>query len=246
LVTSRRHLTRHDMKKDEFVSWLTRATVWVEENTRTVLYALVGVVVVAVAVAGIFSWQRSRAVQAFTMLAEVQKAARSPIRGEPGAAPDAPASSQERAALVVDAADRMLREFGGGDAVDWARYHRAAALLEIGRKDEAASETERILGRADKGSLLAGLTRLLSGRVEEARGNMQKAADAYAAAAADAGTSFPPEVALFDQARCLQVLGNRQEAINTLQKIVDVYPDSPLVARANQKLQELRTASLGS
>jgi len=246
VVTGRRHLTRHDMKQDEFVSWLTRATVWFEQNSRTVMIG-VGALLAAIAVvAGLFTWQRSRTERAFTMLGEVQQAAQLPLAGQPGAGAGAPSTPADRSMRVVEAADRMLKTHGRGDAATWARYHRSAALLDLGRKDDAAAEIETVLDRAEKGSLLEGLARLLAGRVDEARGNYAKAAEHYAAAASAAGPSFPPEMALFDQARCLQAMGSRQEAINALQKIVDLYPDSPLLARANQRLQELRTTSPGS
>ncbi|MBI3451027.1 MAG: tetratricopeptide repeat protein [Acidobacteria bacterium] len=243
MPTGRKHLTRHEMlKQDEFVSWVSHATMWIESNRRAVVAGLIGVVVVVAAGLGISAWQRSKADEAYTRLGDVQKIARTPIAGEPGAAPGALQTSQERSTRIVAAADRLLAASSSGEAADWARYHRASALLDLGRKDEAATALAPVLGGAP-GTLLGDLSNLLAGRIEEARGNLQKAADTYAAAAEKSGKSFPPELALADQARCLAALGKKQEAITAYQKILDVYPESPLAGKANQKLQELKGAS---
>jgi len=230
------------LKQDEFVSWVTHATMWIEANRRVVVAGLIAAAVVAAAALGISAWQRSRMDQAFTMLGDVQKIARTPIAGEPGAAPGALQSPEERGTRILAAADRLLAEFPSGEAANWARYHRAAALLDLGRKDEAAASLAPAPG-GTPGTLLADLSNLLSGRIEEARGNLQKAADTYATAAEKSGKSFPPELALADQARCLAALGKKAEAITAYQKILDVYPESPLAGKANQKLQELKGSS---
>ena len=244
MTTGRRHLTRRDMKGDEFVSWVTQATIWVEQNSRTVVIAMgVAAAIVVVAIGG-YTWIRSRQDQAFTRLGEVQKIARMPLAGDPGAGPGAFGAPEERASRVVEAADRMLQDFPSGTAAGWARYERAAALLELRRFDEAASTIDAVMG-SSSGTLLADMSRLLAGRIEEARGNHQRAADLYGTAAASASGGFPPELALFDQARCLDTLGKKQDAINVYQKIADVYPDSPLASKANQKLQQLRGSAQG-
>jgi TolA-binding protein len=232
------------LKQDEFVSWITHATLWVEKNTRTVLIGLGGIVVIGLAVIGLFAWRHSREDKAYTLLGEVQKVARKAVAGDPGAGPDAFATPQERASRIVEAADSMLKEYPSGAPADWARYHRAAALLDLGRKDEAATTLAPVLQAGD-GSLIVDLARLLSGRIEEERGNLQKAADDYAAAAEKAGKRFPPEIPLMDQARCLSGLGKKQEAISAYQKILDIYPESPMAGKINQKLQELRGEGQG-
>jgi predicted negative regulator of RcsB-dependent stress response len=232
------------MKQDEFVSWMTHATLWIEENTRTVLMGLGAGAVLLIAVLGIFAWRHSQTEKAFTELGEVQRAARAPVAGDQGAGAGAFATAQQKDSRVIEAADRMLHDYPGGPAADWARYHRAAALLDLGKKDEAAAALAPVLASGD-GILILDLARLLSGRIEEARGDLQSAADAYAAAAAKAGKNFPPELALSDQARCLAALGKKQEAINAYQKILDDHPETPLAGEINQKLQELRGQSQG-
>jgi tetratricopeptide (TPR) repeat protein len=232
------------MKGDEFVSWLTRATIWVEENSRTVLYGIGGAVLAAALVVAGLSWWRSSEEKAYTMLGQVQAAARAPLEGEADALPGAPATPQERAARVVAAADRMLRDYPRGAAARWARYHRAAALLDLERTEEAATTLGQVL-EGGSGGILHDLARLLAGRIEEARGSWQKAAELYAAAAEGAGAAFPRELALFDQARCLASAGRKQDAITAFQKVVDLYPESPLASRASQRVQQLRSEAEG-
>jgi len=243
--TGRKHLTRHEMKQDEFVSWIQSASLWIEGNRNTVLGIAGGVVVIIAAVIGVIAWRQSEQEKAFTLLGRVQKIARQPIAGDGASAPGAFATAKDRAAAVVEAADTMLRTYGRGPASDWARYHRAAALLEMGRKDEAAETLAPVLQSADPG-LLSSLSRLLSGRIEEARGNYDKAASEYALAATTAGPDFPPEVALMDQARCLSSAGKTQDALAAYQKILDTYPASPLASKISQRIQELKGGGPGS
>jgi tetratricopeptide (TPR) repeat protein len=239
-VTVRKHLTRHDMKQDEVLSWLTRAIVWVEENSTKVLVGLGAALGVALIAMGAVSWSRSRTQESYRMLAEVQKVAATPLASEAGAGADSFATARERAQRTIDAADRMLGSFGSGAAADWARYHRAVALLDLGQAKEAAQAASELSASAGTDTLLGGLSRMIAGQAEEAQSNLQAAVDHYAAAAAYEGSGFPPELALIGQARCLDGLGRTQEAVDTYQKVLDLYPDSPLASRASRRLQEIR------
>jgi len=227
------------MKQDEFVSWVTHVTVWVEANRKTVIGIAGSIVALLVLIVGAVAWQHSRSEKAYTLLGTVQKLARAPSAGDPGAGPG---ESRERAVRVVEAADTLLRDYGTGAAADWARYYRGAALLDLDRKDDAAEAIAPVLKSAGD-ELLGNLSRLLNGRIEEARGDLQRAADAYASAAEKSSPRFPAEIALMSQARCLTALGKKQDAINAYQKILDVYPESPLAGKISEKLQELRGAS---
>jgi tetratricopeptide (TPR) repeat protein len=231
------------MKGDEFVSWVTRATIWVEENSRTVVIGITSALLLIAVVVGAFAWFRSSREKAFARLGEVQKIADTPV-GSPVEQPGSFSTAEERASRVVEAADRMLKDYGSGQPATWARYHRAAALLDLGRIDDASSSVEPLVNQAS-GTLLGDLSRLLAGRIEEARGNFQKAADLYGQAVAGASKSFPTELALFDQARCLSAAGKKDEAVSAYQKIVDLYAESPLAAKANQKIQEIRSPAQG-
>jgi tetratricopeptide (TPR) repeat protein len=234
------------MKQDEFVSWVTRATLWVEQNVRTVLMSIGALAAVIVVVSAGMVWQRARTERAYEMLAEVQRIGRTALVGEPGAGPEAFTDKRQRAERVVSAADRMLESHSRGPAARWARYVRAEALLELGRLEEASQDAESVAGSAGRGTFLGGLAGILAGRAEEARGNLQRAADLYALVADASGAGFPPEIALLDQARCLSAMGEREQAISAYQKILDVYPDSPVAAKASSKLQDLQGSTDGA
>lgn len=239
-MPAQKHLTRHDMKHDELVSWMTRTLIWSEENSSKVLMGLGGVLVLVIAVIGVSSWMSSRTQEAFAMLADVQRVVGTPLASDQGAGSESFATAAERAQRTVDAADRMLASYSSGDAARWARYYRAAALLDLGQADEAAEAAEDLVSRAGTDDLLAGLSRMLAGQAEEARSNLQGAADHYAAASELQASGFPPELALLNRARCLDGLGRTQEAADTYQKVLDLYPDSPLASKASRMLQVLR------
>lgn len=237
-MTARKHLTRHEMKQDELVSWMTRAIVYVEENSSQVLMGIGGLVVVILLILGATSWVTSRTEDAYARLAQVQEVVRTPLAMEVEPGVEAFATASERAQRVLDAADAMLADYSSGDAANWARYYRAVALLELGRAEEAAAAAEKLGQVGD--SLLGGLAMMLAGQAEEALSNLQAAADNYARAATFQSSGFPPELALIGEGRCLDSMGRTAEAVEAYQKVLDLYPDSPLASRASRKLQELR------
>ncbi len=239
-MTVRKGLTRHDMKQDELVSTMTRAVIWAEENTRKLLMGLGAVVVLAIVLIVAAAWQRSRGEEAYRRLAEVQKAARTPLAAEVGPGTESFASARERSERVEELADRMLESHSRGQAAAWARYYRAAALLELGRSEEASKAADDVARGAGEGSLLSGLALMMAGQAEEARSNLDRAIERYVAASKIEAPGFPAELALLRQASCLDQLGKTSEAMEAYQKVVTDYPDSPLAARADRKLRELR------
>ncbi len=239
-MTVRKGLTRHDMKQDELVSTMTRAIIWAEENSRQVFVGLGAVVLILLGVVAVGAWQRSRGEEAYRRLAEVQEAMRAPLTSESAPGEESFAASRERSERVVDLADRMLESHSRGEAAAWARYYRAVALLDLGRAEEAANAAVGIAEDAEENSLLAGLALMTAGQAEEARSNLERAVERYSAASNIQSTSFPAELALLREAGCLDQLGRTPEAVEAYQKVVESYPDSPLAARAHQKLRELR------
>jgi tetratricopeptide (TPR) repeat protein len=228
------------MKQDEFVSWMTRAILWTEENSTKVLMGLGGLVFAVLVVIGATSWISLRGDKAYASLARVQKVVRTPLVNEPDSGPGAFPTARERSSNVLEEADRMLEAHSRGQAANWARYYRAVALLDLGRAEEASAAASEVVERAGSRTLLGGLAGVVAGQAEESRSNFQAAADHYGSAAENDSSGFPPELALLHQARCLENLGREQDATDIYQKVLDTYPDSPLADRASGRLQELR------
>jgi tetratricopeptide (TPR) repeat protein len=245
-LAARKHLTRHDMKQDELVSGLALFTHWIESNSRQVMIGAGVVAGTAVLILAGYFWYEAREEKASVMLGVVQTVAGTPLLGEAGATTRSLATAEERALAVVAAADKMLDSYGSGTAANWARYTRAGALLELGRIEEASVDANASAGNAGSGTLLKAFATVVSARTEEARGNLQRAVELYEEAASFVDGQFPTELALLDQARCQGELGDTQAAMNTYQKIMDIYPDSPVASNASRKLQDLRDAGSGT
>ena len=245
-MAPRKHLTRHEMKQDELVSGLALVTRWIEENSRRVIIGLGVVAGAAVLIVAGYFWYDAREERASEMLGEVQMAADTPLLGEAGETAQSPATVDDPAREGVAAADKMLDSYTSGTAANWARFTRAGALLELGRIEEASADANESARRAGAGTLLKAFATGVSGRAEEARGNLQRAVELYEEAASSVESQFPAELALLDQARCQGELGETQAAMNTYQKILDIYPDSPVASKAGKKLQDLRDAGSGT
>jgi tetratricopeptide (TPR) repeat protein len=241
-VTAQKHLTRHDMKQDELVSWMTRAIIWAEQNTSRLLAGVGALVALLLVIMGIYMWAGSRTRDAYGMLAGVQKIVRTPLASEADAGSDSFATQRERAQRTVDAADGLLEAHSSGDAANWARYYRAVALLDLGRSEDAVAAATAVIEATRGDEMLGGLARMVAGQAEEARSNLPAAVEQYAAAAEHDGSAFPPELAMLNQARCLDSMGRPQDAIAVYQKVLDLHGNSPLAERASRSLESLRGA----
>ncbi|HXI03590.1 MAG TPA: tetratricopeptide repeat protein [Candidatus Saccharimonadales bacterium] len=247
-MRARKSLTRHEMKQDELVSWATRVFVWIEENSTTVLAGLGALLVLVIGGVGATAWMHSRSDNAYRLLAQVQKAVRTPVATEsdPNTHGEVFATSSERSNHIIESADQLLDAYSSGEAANWARYYKAVALLDLGKADDAGNTAKEIIDRADADSMLAALAQMVAAQAAEAKKDLTQAIDHYTAAAESGAAGFPPELGLLNEARCLDELGRTQEAVAAYQKILDDYPNSPLAARAGKKLQELRGTPQGS
>lgn len=239
-MTVRKGFTRHDMKQDELVSTMSRVIVWTEENSRQVGFGLVAVALLVVAGFVVNAWMRSRAEEAYRRLAKVQKTMETPLGApaEPGQMSFA--TPAERSQEIIALAEGVIADYPRSQASTWARYYRAVALADLGRPEEALTAADEVAQRADGESMLEGLALMLAGQIEEARSNLDRAVERYSQAAAIESAGFPPEFALLRKAGCLDQLGRTPEAVEAYEKVVSDYPNSPLAARASQKLRELR------
>jgi len=231
-----RKVTRHEVKHDEFVTGVGQASIWIEDHWRKVLLAIGGVVGLAALVYGGWVWRASRAEAGEVALAAVETA----FSAEVGAGESAnsyPTSSAKFGA-VRDLADVVIAGHGSTPAGERARYYRALALFEMGDLPGSRRELEGFVDR-NPGHFLAGQAERKIAETYEREGNLAEACDRYRKLAETTPAGFPPEIVLYDLARCEAARGNPQEAAAACRRIVSEFADSGYAADARALLTEL-------
>jgi TolA-binding protein len=247
-----KHSQRKHLKENELAIALAQANDWRVRHQKTISMALIAVVLVAAAAIAYIAWRNRVDNSARAMLAEAMVIYESRVapptpsmelsgNASPAAPTQAPGTyPTERAKLeaalpkFVAAADA----YPSTDAGVTSRYHAAAALVGLGRHDEAIAQYDRVI--ADGSGLLADMARL--GRAEA-----QLRASQYDAAIAsfqelsnrtDAGV--PKEAMLLELARAYRLAGKNEDARKTLTQIVEQHADSPFASEAKTELEKIK------
>lgn len=229
-------MSRKEIKRDELVSTLESLTLAAEHHARSLLIAAVAaVVLIAAVIAGVW-YSRSQATEAALQFAQLQRVVDAPVvqgAGAPGAL--SYATPQARAEEILRRADALLTEHPSSRQARWAGYWKAVAQKDLGRHADALATLDP-LAQSQEDPLLSGSARMQQAQVNEAQGNLQAAAEAYAGLAASAPARFPAEMALMAQARVLEAQGKGEEAKAIYRRVTQEYPESPYASDAGRRL----------
>ena len=235
---------RHQIKRDDLVTLLETAVLYVQDNARRVGIAAVGVLILVAGGIGLSAWRASRNEQASTLLGDLIRTYRAPVAISLEKLQEVPAGAQtfatpeERDGRVVELADAILGEYGRTKVAPKALYYKGVSLTNLQKYEEAAGALEEFLKRYP-GDFVAPLARFELARVREAQGRHPEALLLYQVLAEDARGLFPKEEGLLGVGRCQEALGNAQEALKAYRRILDDYPDSEYQYDARRKVEEL-------
>lgn len=203
-------------------------------STRTLLIAVVIVVVLGLAAFGGWAWydasQRRVAAAYAAVTARVQAAE----------APDAPGELKAAAARDLEA---LLARYPSARTVPQAAFE--LGNLRFTTKDYAGARSayELTLQRGAP-ELIRALARSGIGRSWEAERDFAKAAEAYGALVKDLDPrSFAYEDALIDHARALELAGKKTEAVAAYQKVLKDVPNARRADDVRTRLATLGTAA---
>jgi tetratricopeptide (TPR) repeat protein len=236
---------RHHLKDNELALALGRANEFAVRNRRGFTITFVGILVVAVVVAGFFIWRNSveaKAVEALAqaMVVHESRVVAPPVGGDPAAVPPQQAGtfSTEKAKLEA-ALPKFLAAadaYPETDAGRTARYHAAATLVALGRFDEAIQQYDRLSGA---GGLIGPSARLGKAEAQLRGGQHDAAIAAFKDMSDKAEGNLPKEAMLLELARAYKVAGNTDDARKTLNQIVEQHADSPFATTAKQELEKI-------
>jgi TolA-binding protein len=235
-------LTRKDIKRDEFASAVGRGVDFAESHTRELLMAI-GAVLLAVLI-GIVSYFYlvHRSDLANQALAAAVKAYGAPI-DPTGAKPNDPtdpsfaseAARQERARRLLE---RVRADYRWTDAADLASLYLAEIDATTGKVAEARQLWSDFVKKHGD-HVLAVQARIDLLELDRSQGKGQQVTQQLRQMLDQSDAPLPQDVTLYQLAITLEQLHRDQEAIQTYQRLVDEFPQSPYRQTAQQKLAAL-------
>ncbi|HEX8068965.1 MAG TPA: hypothetical protein VF546_03370 [Pyrinomonadaceae bacterium] len=242
---------RHDAFRDKTMATFDRVGDRLEGRGRTILYALVGLVLVAI-LAGVFSWWRGKhadeARRALGRAIDINEA-RVSASPEPGAT--GPSYHTERERAQAAAAEFQKVEAKYGDPYkSLAHYFRAANLLTVDRPT-GVRELEALTNNGN--TEIAARAKFALAQVRQQDGQLDAAAALYAELAKTNAEIVPADTANLKLAEVYEKQGKKQEAIELLARIVETartakdkdgkpIPQSAAASDAAEHLQRLDPA----
>jgi len=235
-------LTRKEIKRDDFAAVVGRSVEYAEGHVRTIVYAVAGVVLLALAGLGIYYWRGHQRLQANEALAQALKVHDAPI-APTGAKPNDPgepsfaneAARRQRARQLLE---KVRDDYGSTDAADVAGVYLARIAADEGRLDEARRLWQDFID--DHGdSILASEARLNLIDFDRKQGKGEQVVQELRAMLEKGEAPLPQDVILNELGKTLEQLHRPQEAVQSYQRILDEFPQSPYRMEAQQKISAL-------
>jgi tetratricopeptide (TPR) repeat protein len=238
-------LTRKEIKKDDFADVVGRGVEYAEGHVRTLIYAIVAVVVLAAVGIGIWMFMGSRSSDANDALSVATKAYSAPINAT-GAKPDDPTSPSfadeaARRARAKALFQKVRDQYGSTDAADVAGVYLAQIALNEGKPEEARKLwTDFVDDHSD--NILAGEVRINLIHLDRKQGPKEKVEELATRLKAMLEESEPPlpeDVILSELGTTYEQLGRKEDAMQSYKRIMDEFPQSGYRTAAQERLSTL-------
>lgn len=235
-------LTRQDMKRNELSTALGKGYEYAESHGRTLLMAVGALLAAALLVGLFYMYRNNQAEQGNTDLAKAIEVYQAPL--DPAAPkPDDPvnptfADSAARQAKAKELFQKLRDDYGSTVAGDVAAVYLAQIAVAEGKPDEARQLWNDFLN--DHGDhLLAGETRVNLIRLDRSQGKAKEVEQTLTAMLDEAEPPLPLDIVLNELALTQEQLNKTQEAVQSYQRIVDEFPQSPYARDARQRIGAL-------
>lgn len=240
---------RHDKFRDTAGKIFDRAADKLEGQGKTIIYGLLGLVLLAVIVGVYLRWSSRQADEARRALGRAIAIATAPVATNspaPGAPAPAYATEQDRAKQAVAEFEKVAAKYGDPYKTE-ARYFMGANLLAIDRERGISELMEVSKSSVTEAAILA---KFAVAQARESDGKYDEAAKLYSELAALNSTVISPDTANVHLASAYEKLGRKPEAVELLFNIVEAsrkakdadgtpLPGSAAARAAEEKLQKL-------
>lgn len=239
------HLTRREIKQDEFATAVGRGLEYAESHARTLLLALGAVVLLAILIVVGRAFMAERGEDANEALSRAMKVSQAPLDPETPK-PDDPANPtfadpQARRARAKQLFEEVRSEYGSTDAADLAGLYLAQIAAEEGQLDRAR---ELWTGFVDDhgDNLLAGQARVNLIHLDRQQGKGEELATRLRSMLDQKEPELPKDVILFELATTQEELGRKDDALKSWRLLAEEYPESGYRSEAQRKVTALDPA----
>ncbi len=231
-----RRLTRKQIKKDEFISFVDRGMHWMNQNWRQAGIGLGCVLLVALVWWGATTLIGSRSDAAAQAIAQALAAYDAPVgSAAPADAKVHFATDAERLAAAETAFAAVKSHYWLTAQARVAELFLARIAADRGDQAKAMRALGEIVSRRSSDPVVR-LAMLDLVRMRVAKGEGAQLVGDLEAMAAGKDPRLPPDAALYQLARVWEHEGKPEEATKLYRKIVQDFPDSPYRSDAQQRL----------
>jgi tetratricopeptide (TPR) repeat protein len=221
MLKAQKRLTKRELKEDKFVTLYFQVQEYFYRNSKILIGALVGLIVVILAIYGFTRMNASREASAQLELTKAKVAL-----------------TQQNYAAAIDMLLQLVEEYGGTASGKEGRFYLANAYFANKDFINAERYFQDAAGNLDddilESSALAGIAACL-----EEKQDYSGAAESYERAARDYSQVFLTPINLYNSARCYILAGNSEKAETLLNRIIDEYESSSIKTDAEILLAEL-------
>jgi tetratricopeptide (TPR) repeat protein len=248
--TERRHL-----KENELVQSLSAAREFVAPRRKQITGAIVGLVVVAIAILAVVLIRQRTASRGDDLLAQAMVALNARVvPAQPGDPTDLPAAATFGATGTFATEEAKLKAAvpklkAAADAYPdttagvTARYHLAGAYASLGQTSDALREFDEVIKRAGNDSLYGRMARLGKAEAQMQANQVDAAIASWKELAAQKDANLPQDAILMQLGRAYAQKGNKDDARKTYTELVEQHPDSVYTSEARQELETLKRAA---
>jgi len=248
--TERRHL-----KENELVQSLSAAREFIAPRGKQITGAIIGLVVVAIAIVAVVLIRQRTASRGDDLLAQAMVALNARVvPAQPGDPADLPAAATFGATGTFATEEAKLKAavpklktaadtYPDSTAGITARYHLAGAYASLGQTSDALREFDEVIKRAGNDSLYGRMARLGKADAQMRANQVDAAIASWKELAAQKDANLPQDAILMQLGRAYAQKGNKDEARKTYTELVEQHPDSVYTSEARQELETLKRAA---
>ncbi len=228
---------RHELKQNEFLVWLDKATLWISENQRHLMAAAGAVMAAVVLLAGISYFTSSRQQAAQELMDEALQIYHARIQ-ESSVVKSAEGPEfenvEERYRASLPALEKVIEKYSSSDQGRQARYYAALCHMGLDEPEKAEGLLDDVMGGRSRDILHYLASQVLAVAKTE-RGDYEAAVEIYRLMVEDAENPLPKDQILFKMARVNEQAGDLEEANRNYQRLLEEFPDSQLAVEVRQR-----------
>lgn len=232
---------RERLKHNEAADAIAVVSMFVATHGRSLALGAVALLIVGGVFLGYGAWQARTEERAHALLQTAIDTASRPVGSVLEGAPageESFATDAERTSAVIDKLREVADAYPATDAGLQARYYAASLLAEANRLDEAAAAYEAVIARA--GSAITGrMARLGLASVQVRSKDFDTAIATFQSLSAGGG-DLPVDGVLMHLADAYEQAGRPADAITTLRRVANDFPQSPYAADARRRADALQ------